>query len=57
MLTPLFMRLFIPFGVGYFLSVFLGSANATMAPILITEFALSPADLGFMSSVYLIFFG
>lgn len=57
LLTPLFMRLFIPFGVGYFLSVFLGSANATMAPILITEFALSPADLGFMSSVYLIFFG
>lgn len=57
LLTPLFLRLFIPFGVGYFLSVFLGSANATMAPMLVTEFTLSPSDLGFMSSIYLIFFG
>ena len=57
LLTPLFLRLFVPFGAGYFLSVFLGSANATMAPILIAEFSLSPSDLGFMSSVYLIFFG
>ncbi len=55
--TPLFLRLFIPFGLGYFLSVLLGSANATMASALISEFSLSPGDLGFMSSIYLIAFG
>ena len=51
------MRLFLPFGLGYFLSVFVGSVNAMMSPILVSEFSLSPADLGFMSSVYLIVFG
>lgn len=50
-------RLFVPFGLGYFLSMLLGSANAIMAPILIDEFALSPSDLGMMSSMYLIAFG
>lgn len=54
---PLFFRLFIPFGLGYFLSVLLGSANATMAPMLIGEFSLPPGDLGFMSSIYLVSFG
>ncbi len=56
-LSPVFVRLFLPFGLGYFLSVFLGCANAVMSPLLVSEFSLSPADLGFMSSVYLIFFG
>lgn len=57
LISPLFLRLFIPFGLGYFISVLLGSANAIMAPILIETFSLSPADLGFMTSVYLISFG
>ena len=57
LLTPLFARLFIPFGLGYFISVLLGSANAIMSPILIDTFSLSPANLGFMTSVYLISFG
>lgn len=57
LLSPLFLRLFIPFGMGYFISVLLGSANAIMSPILVDTFLLSPADLGFMTSVYLIFFG
>ena len=57
LLSPLFLRLFIPFGLGYFISVLLGSANAIMSPILINTFSLSPADLGFMTSVYLISFG
>ena len=57
LLSPLFLRLFIPFGLGYFISVLLGSANAIMSPILISTFSLSPADLGFMTSVYLISFG
>lgn len=55
--SPLFARLFIPFGIGYFVSVLLGSANAIMSPILVESFSLSPADLGFMTSVYLISFG
>lgn len=55
--TSLFLRLFIPFGLGYFLSVLLGGANATMAPLLISEFRLTAGELGFMSSIYLIAFG
>ena len=55
--SPLFARLFIPFGIGYFLSILLGGANATMAPILVSEFNLTAGDLGFMSSIYLIAFG
>lgn len=55
--TGLFMRLFVPFGLGYFLSVLLGSANAIMSPILIREFGLSSSELGFMTSIYLISFG
>ncbi|MDD4159736.1 MAG: MFS transporter [Synergistaceae bacterium] len=55
--SSLFARLFIPFGMGYFISVLLGSANAIMSPILVETFLLSPADLGFMTSVYLISFG
>lgn len=57
LLSPLFFRLFIPFGFGYFMSILLGSANAIMSPVLVNTFSLSPADLGFMSSVYLISFG
>jgi predicted MFS family arabinose efflux permease len=57
LLSPLFLRLFIPFGMGYFISVLLGSANAIMSPILVDTFQLSPADLGFMTSIYLISFG
>ncbi len=57
LLTPLFARLFIPFGLAYFISVLLGSANAIMSPILVGTFSLSPANLGFMTSVYLISFG
>ncbi|NCA80880.1 MAG: MFS transporter, partial [Sphingobacteriia bacterium] len=51
------LRIFIPFSLAYFLSVLLGSANSIMSPILIETFALSPTDLGFMSSVYLVAFG
>jgi len=57
LLSPLFLRLFIPFGLGYFISVLLGSGNAIMSPILVETFSLSPSDLGFMTSIYLISFG
>lgn len=56
-LSGLFLRLFLPFGLAYFLSVLLGSANAIMSPVLIGEFHLSSSELGFMTSVYLIAFG
>ena len=55
--VKILLRLFVPFGLGYFLSLLLGSANAIMAPTLIKEFSLSPSDLGLMSSTYLIAFG
>lgn len=57
LLSPLFFRLFIPFGMGYFISVLLGSANSIMSPILLNTFSLSAADLGFMTSVFFISFG
>lgn len=52
-----FLRLFVPFGLAYFMSIFLGSANSIMSPILIETFGLSPANLGFMSSIYIVSFG
>ena len=55
--SPLFIRLFIPYAAGYFISVLLGSANAIMSSILVETFSLSASDLGFMTSVYLISFG
>ena len=42
-------RLFAVFAAGYFLSYFLRSANAVIAPTLQREVGLSPADLGFMT--------
>jgi MFS family permease len=55
--APPFFRIFIPFGLAYFMSIMLGSANAIMSRILVKEFSLSPNDLGAMSSAYLIAFG
>lgn len=55
--SAMFLRLFVPFAFCYFMSPLLGSANAIMAPTLIKDLCLTPADLGLMSSVYLIAFG
>ncbi len=41
--------LFLTFAGGYFLSYFLRSANAVLAPVLQAEVGLTPADLGFMT--------
>ncbi|CAN5797391.1 MFS transporter [soil metagenome] len=43
------MSLFLTFSAGYFLSYFLRSANAVLAPVLQAEVGLTPADLGFMT--------
>ncbi len=44
--------LFASFAAGYFLSYFLRSANAVIAPVLQAELALGPADLGFMTGTF-----
>ncbi|MFN6961243.1 MAG: MFS transporter, partial [Rhodocyclaceae bacterium] len=48
---------FIPFAVGYFLSYLLRNANAVISPELIGELGLSAADLGLLTSAYLLAFG
>lgn len=53
----LWLRVFLPFAVGYYLSYFLRNANAVIAPVLSNELALSPADLGLLTSTYLLAFG
>jgi len=44
----------VPFGAGYFFSYLYRVINAVIAPKLVAEFSLSPADLGFLTSAYFI---
>src|SRR3954464_5594225 len=44
---------FAPFAGGYFLSFFFRNVNAVISKDLAREFALTPADLGFLTSLYL----
>src|SRR5207237_583679 len=44
---------FCPFAAGYFLSYFFRNVNAIISKDLTQEFALTPADLGFLTSMYL----
>ncbi|MDA0700675.1 MAG: MFS transporter, partial [bacterium] len=44
--------LFLTFTAGYFLSYFLRSANAVLAPDLQRDVGLGPADLGLMTSLF-----
>jgi sugar phosphate permease len=46
-------RVFVPFAAGYFLSFFFRNVNAVISKDLAGEFALTPADLGFLTSMYL----
>lgn len=50
-------RIFAPFAVGYFLSYLLRNANAVISPELTGELGLSAADLGLLTSAYLMAFG
>ncbi|MCX7898275.1 MAG: MFS transporter [Rhodocyclaceae bacterium] len=50
-------RIFAPFALGYFLSYLLRNANAVVSPELAREFALTHADLGLLTSAYLLAFG
>lgn len=45
-----------PFAAGYFLSFFFRNVNAVISKDLASEFSLSSADLGFLTSMYLLAF-
>jgi MFS family permease len=47
---------FAPFAAGFFFSYVFRNVNAVIARDLATEFALSPADLGLLTSMYLLSF-
>ena len=51
-----FLVVFAPFAAGYFLSFFFRNVNAVISRELAAEFSLSPADLGFLTSMYLLAF-
>lgn len=51
------LSVFLPFAVGYFLSYVFRIIIAIIAPALITELGLTPAQLGLLSSVYFLAFG
>ena len=52
----LWLRVFLPFAAGYYLSYLLRTVNAVIAPELTRELALSAADLGLLTSAYLLTF-
>ena len=51
------LRVFLPFAAGYYLSYFLRNVNAVIAPELTRELGVGAADLGLLTSAYLIAFG
>jgi predicted MFS family arabinose efflux permease len=46
----------VPFATGYLLSYLLRAVNAVVAPDLIADFALTPAEIGLLTSAYLLAF-
>ncbi len=50
------MRVFFTFAAGYFLSYLYRTVNAVLSPDLTRDLALSPADLGLLTSAYFITF-
>lgn len=48
----LLLRLFLPFGLGYFVSYLFRTVNAVIAPDLVADLNLSAADLGLLTSAY-----
>jgi MFS family permease len=50
------LRVFLPFAAGYYLSYLLRTVNAVIAPELARELSLSAADLGLLTSAYLLTF-
>ncbi len=52
----LLLRLFLPFGLGYFVSYVFRTVNAVIAPNLVADLGLTPADLGLLTSAYFLTF-
>ena len=50
-------RVFLCFALAYLLSYALRAINAVIAPPLMAELGLSNADMGLLSSAYLVSFG
>jgi len=48
---------FVPFAAGFFLSYFFRNVTAVIAKDLAREFALTPSDLGLLTSAYFVAFG
>lgn len=55
--APPALRLFLPFALGYFLSYLLRNVNAVIAPELSQALGVTAADLGLLTSAYLLTFG
>ncbi len=52
----LILVVFSPFAAGYFLSFFFRNVNAVISRDLARDFSLTPSDLGFLTSMYLLSF-
>lgn len=55
--TTLWLRVFLPFALGYYVSYLFRTVNAVIAPDLTRELGLSAADLGLLTSAYFLAFG
>src|SRR5574343_541548 len=56
-LPSLFVRVFLPFALGYYLSYLMRTVNAVISPALTRELGLGAADLGLLTSTYFFAFG
>ncbi|MGD9321932.1 MAG: MFS transporter [Desulfobacteraceae bacterium] len=50
------LRIFVPFAIGYFFSYLYRVVNAVIAPNLVADLSLGPADLGLLTSTYFLTF-
>lgn len=56
-LSPVvYLRIFLPFALGYFLSYLYRTVNAVLAPDLVRDLGLDPAGLGLLTSSYFLAF-
>ena len=51
-----FLRIFVPFAIGFFFSYLYRVVNAVIAPNLVADLNLGPADLGLLTSAYFLTF-
>ena len=50
--TAVFLLVFLPFALGHYLSSLMRTVNATLAPQLVTSLALTPGQLGLLTSAF-----